>query len=858
MDRRVKQSSRQSGGMSTIHIVLAFLVLLLSVPADLLAKPLGAVQAQKAVRGWLKVSPKPLGAALGKQVGKVETFTDDEGEPAYYVVYLEPSGFVIVPADDLVEPIIAFVAEGAYDPSDDKPLGALVSADVPARVAAARELQTGGRGGAQDMDAARQEAWRKASFQAQDKWDKLKAYDDTVGVTGLSGISDVRVAPVVRSKWSQSSECGHYCYNYYTPEHYVCGCVATAMAQSMRFHEHPVDGIGVHTFTIRVDNEPQQASTLGGNGQGGPYRWSYMVLDPDCDNYTDERWEAIGALCYDAGVSVRMKYSGTGSGAYLSTTRDELVNTFGYSSAIYGSGMGTGPALTSMINPNLDANHPLILGISGCGAHAIICDGYGYNAATLYHHLNMGWGGSSDAWYDLPDVLCFNSVGPCLYNIFTSGSGEIISGRITDPEGVPLSGAIVTADDGGPSPYVAASNEKGIYAVAKVPSNTTFTVSVKKSGLSFSDQIVATGTSIQHSATCGNLWGVDFTGIVSAGAIQFSEEFYVNSASVSVTLEDQDLLDANSQEVVIRGCGGDRETVTLSQNPVGSGTFEGAIPTAEAAVSLEDGTLQFSDTETIVGVYEDADDGSGSPALVTDTAMVTGPPAVLFQTNFTGGLPAGWSIVDAGDSTGDTWTWTNPGGKNSSYWTGTFMIVDSDWFGWLRYGAMDEQLITHNIDCSGYMSVTLKFKHYFRYCAGGANEIGDVDIRVGEGAWQNLLRHQGADAAGLVTLDVSAYAAGQTNVQFRWHYYDADYDYYWGIDDVQITSVMAPETIPADFEPDCDVDFRDFAVLASAWLSSQGQSNWDPDCDISDPQDGLIDELDLDVLAQNWLMDSLP
>jgi probable HAF family extracellular repeat protein len=59
---------------------------------------------------------------------------------------------------------------------------------------------------------------------------------------------------------------------------------------------------------------------------------------------------------------------------------------------------------------------------------------------------------------------------------------------------------------------------------------------------------------------------------------------------------------------------------------------------------------------------------------------------------------------------------------------------------------------------------------------------------------------------------------------------------------------------PADFEPDTDVDLEDFAVLAAAWKTTPAHPNWNPSCDISDPQDQLIDERDLAVLAQSYLM----
>jgi sugar lactone lactonase YvrE len=58
-----------------------------------------------------------------------------------------------------------------------------------------------------------------------------------------------------------------------------------------------------------------------------------------------------------------------------------------------------------------------------------------------------------------------------------------------------------------------------------------------------------------------------------------------------------------------------------------------------------------------------------------------------------------------------------------------------------------------------------------------------------------------------------------------------------------------------DLSGDRMVDFNDFAILANAWCSHSGDSNWDPNCDISAPADGVIDEKDLAVLCENWLED---
>lgn len=682
-----------------------------------------------------------------------------------------------------------------------------------------------------------------------------------VGLLGETSISDVWVAPLLQSKWSQSNVCGEACYNYYTPPYedgnssnYVCGCVATAIAQLIRYHEYPTSGIGVNEFTIYIEGANTTAFTRGGDGSGGPYNWNEMVLEPGCGITLAQR-QAIGALCYDAGVSVNMNYGPFGSGAGLLKTKDELPDTFGYSNAIAGFDGSdlSGPGLNGMANPNLDANHPVLLAIRRPGVgHAIVSDGYGYDNSTLYHHLNMGWGGSSDAWYNLPDILNYDTVDECIYNIFTSGSGEIISGRVTDGTfGDPISGAEVTAQRTGGGTYNAVTNSNGIYALAKIPSASTYDISVTKFGCSFTDQNVATGTSTNYSDISGNVWGVDFVGTLgpsppTADSDTISIEHGV-AKTIDLQASDEGLPDPPGVLTYI-----------ITSLP-SHGTLDDPCASAIRSIpyTLVGNGNQVVYTPCIVYTGSDSfdfkvNDGGTPPEggdsnIATITINVQPPvPTVVYETNFNGGLPAGWSIVDGGTSS-DTWTHTNPGGWFSSYWTGTFMIVDSDYAGFVD---MDEQLITHSIDCSNLVDVTLKFNHYFyRY----TDEVADVDIRVDGGAWQNVARYQGTDAYGQVQLDLSSIADGDPNVHIRWYYYNAYWDWFWGIDDVQLIATTFLQPIPGDFEPDCDVDFYDFAVFASAWRSSPGSGNWNPACDISDPNDNVVDERDLDVFTENWL-----
>jgi len=488
----------------------ALLVLLQFGCSEAWARPTTPYQAEQVVTGWLATDAQPLGATIGWYVTRTEIFADDDGEPIYYVVYLWPAGFVIVSADDSVEPIIGFADDGTYDCSPTNPLGALVTRDLRRRVRLRR---------AEDISQAKM----ATVWHPQTKWNRFvrlaETSEDSLVLMGMSSISDVRIAPLLQSKWAQGEVCGQNCFNYYTPNNYPCGCVATAMAQLMRYHQYPRTGIGVHNFMIKVEGKPQMAFTRGGNGLGGSYRWSNMPLVPTCQT-TDTQRQAVGAVCYDASISVNVDYGPDGSSGDALKAKDALISVFKYGNAVngYNGESNIGPGLINMINPNLDYGNPVIIGVwHEKRGHAVVCDGYGYSASTLYHHLNMGWGGTDDAWYNLPNVeaqFTYTSVAVCVYNIFVSGKGEIISGRVIDAFRAPIGGVTVTAEGPG-GPYIATTNTNGIYALAKIPSASTYTVTAVKEGYQFTDLTVTTGTSKDGANTSGNRWQVDFVALLA-------------------------------------------------------------------------------------------------------------------------------------------------------------------------------------------------------------------------------------------------------------------------------------------------------------------------------------------------------
>ncbi|NQT17610.1 MAG: choice-of-anchor D domain-containing protein, partial [Planctomycetes bacterium] len=246
-----------------------------------------------------------------------------------------------------------------------------------------------------------------------------------------------------------------------------------------------------------------------------------------------------------------------------------------------------------------------------------------------------------------------------------------------------------------------------------------------------------------------------------------------------------------------------------------SGLTVGDIPMATGAYYGDGGQAShFKDNEVLpsylsIGIMDPTIFSSGVQSEVQSPDIralgligwdVADPPqTTILETDFTGGPPAGWSIDDF-LSDGKTWTQTNPGPRRNPL-SGTFMTVDSFWVGSVN---MDESLRTPSINCSSYENVTLGFTHYFR---DYSTEKADVDVRVGGGSWQNVARYQGAEASGNVSLDISSIADGQSNVEIRWHYWDAYYEWWWQVDNVRVSGD------PVAAAPDIDVQGNSLSIV---------------------------------------------
>ncbi len=314
----------------------------------------------------------------------------------YYVFNFKTGlGFVMVAGDDVIEPILAYSNEAAFDHEKMSP--------------SAKDWVEG----YQNQITYVLEHNLVAQEGVSDAWSSLK-----VATKPLSGARTTVTFPsstvhLLTTTWDQAPY-----YNYLCPgsgsSKAVTGCVATAMAQVMKFWNWPTVGTGLHTYT------PASYSAQTANFGNTAYNWTGMP-----NNVTNNN-NAVGTLMLHCGISVDMNYGAASSGAYVIHEFSPLLNCSEYAFKTYfrykptlkglsrsATASGT-PAInqTAWINylkTELDANRPVMYSGQGTsGGHAWVADGYD---ASSKMHFNWGWGGTGPDGYYTVNAIAPPSLG---------------------------------------------------------------------------------------------------------------------------------------------------------------------------------------------------------------------------------------------------------------------------------------------------------------------------------------------------------------------------------------------------------------------------------------------------------------
>ena len=513
--------------------------------------------AKNAVTGWVRLR-EALGDEIVAEPESVVTYQGQGGKGEFHVVSLKGGGYVITSGDTEITPILCYSKTGTFDADQNSPMWALMTADVAARAAALEGASTGGTGGLQLLAAtANGGGGTTASDQQQDgnadRWARLFSAGKSGGMRLQSRLdsnpADLRVASFVQSKWGQTTETGrangNKYYNFYTPNNYPCGCVATAQAQVMRYFEFPKTSLTAKTFTCTINGTATDLTM-----QGGTYDWAHMTNVPATATYSDANMLAIAKLSSDVGISLCTRYTSSGSSGPTFCVGDCLTSTFGYSNAIsdWESGGIKGDTFKKNVIPSLDAKLPVVMGIKGYATgnvtrdsgHAILTDGYGYYNNKLYVHLNFGWDGLGNAWYTPAEMnapgYVYTNIQTTVFNILTSAEpySVIASGRVLDQYGNAIPGATVTATYNNSTCATATSDARGVYALILPPTSANSTYRTYTVNATYSGYASTGALSVTASRTVGD--EVEKEGNNYTGGGRFNRASNSNSYDNNITM----------------------------------------------------------------------------------------------------------------------------------------------------------------------------------------------------------------------------------------------------------------------------------------------------------------------------------
>ena len=320
------------------------------------------------------------------------TYSSDDDAFACFYAFNVAEGFVLVAADTRSVPILGYSFNGNFIPN-------AMPDNFEAWLEGYRQdIERGVRAGAPADDSLAHE------------WKLL--LDGTAGAAPAAKDDTY----LLTSTWSQGNRYNNYC-PVMDGEHVVVGCVATAMAQIIRYWGYPLHGFGHSSY---------RHSTYGVQAVDFDtvvYDYSLMP-DRLGRSSSAEQSDMVSRLCYHCGVTVQMNYQNpshtSGSGAQSSKVPDALRH-FGYTEALFleRAAWNDDSRWRVRIRQEIDARRPIYYsGASAEYGHAFVLDGY---STQNRFHFNWGWGGQSDGFYTLNTMQGFTSSNDMIVNIYPSG-----------------------------------------------------------------------------------------------------------------------------------------------------------------------------------------------------------------------------------------------------------------------------------------------------------------------------------------------------------------------------------------------------------------------------------------------------
>ena len=367
---------------------LAVFVLALSgVSAS--GEPVDPARAVLAAKGWYELrfrdaqevkigDGKPLAVLAADAARPIVV----GGRTIAYAFDLSEGGCIAIAADDRLAPVFYYSLHSRLTVPGVPPAQAIMEAFA-------------------DKIVQLQDESHRETTTAHPLWASLaRLSDGERPVATLAEFPLAREGPLLTTTWEQGPPYNDKCPTY-QGQRSVVGCVATAMAQVMRYWQHPVRGTGTHSYYWSPD-EPYwspDGRVLSADFGSTTYDWANMPDEATSASPPAVK-NAVSTLCYHCGVAVDMQYGpastgGSGAWEYLWIA---LRRYFGYENPYYaGRPDATRDEWYAMMCEQIDKGQPVLYTTR---AHAFVLDGY--DSPDLVH-FNFGWGGQEDGWYPIDD-----------------------------------------------------------------------------------------------------------------------------------------------------------------------------------------------------------------------------------------------------------------------------------------------------------------------------------------------------------------------------------------------------------------------------------------------------------------------
>lgn len=354
-------------------VIIILLGLILAIPS--FAETVSQSKATSAAAAFFN-----NGVATRSNVNPFLVWTGGNGTrapyaPPFYVFNNPNGGWVVIAGENSGRAVLAWSDKGVFDPND-------MAESTAAWFAAYAE----------EINAARSRNLTPTEESLRE-WSEL-----------LQGrIRRTQGVLLNTAAWGQSNP-----YNLQCPtingKHAVSGCVATALAITMRYHQHPSKGtgtVGGYTLKTKVNSDSTLTAPTVNLDEDSGYDWSNMPLGtPGGWNSTQK--DAVAKLIYHCGLASEMKYGLGGSSAPTAKAFRSLVANMGYdaSAVILNRESYTISEWVALLKNEFDNDRVVIFdgyNPSGSGSgHCFVGDGYDSDDRI---HINWGWNGSASDGY---------------------------------------------------------------------------------------------------------------------------------------------------------------------------------------------------------------------------------------------------------------------------------------------------------------------------------------------------------------------------------------------------------------------------------------------------------------------------